>query len=308
MTSDGGKAARHRGRWRRARGCRAASMDVFGDEEGGEQELRVNAAFASRFDDEATRRTQQRWREVGSRFPLGRAHVKALLAGAQEVAAAEGASAPPARQLLGAVMASRAWKADADAATMLDVAGPDAGAAAVDAATLARLCEQGALKKAIRAAFVYIKKMAHAAPEKAVKPAAAAGKAAGQKRARPGPDGGNASDTADAPALTTRGASSGAAVDGGSDGGGASAVAAAPRDSRRQAALPPAEVNVKRKGRGAGAGRGLDFRGEPRFDEMHPSWQAKRKAQRRQLKLVTKALRGGQGQDEVAVVVVEGDG
>jgi hypothetical protein len=45
------------------------------------------------------------------------------------------------------------------------------------------------------------------------------------------------------------------------------------------------------KGRGCGRGRGLDFRGEPPFQDMHPSWQAHRRKTRRETKAVTKALR-----------------
>jgi hypothetical protein len=45
-------------------------------------------------------------------------------------------------------------------------------------------------------------------------------------------------------------------------------------------------------GRGAGKGRGLHpLTGEPRFDDMHPSWQAKRRASARQGKAVHRALR-----------------
>jgi hypothetical protein len=44
-------------------------------------------------------------------------------------------------------------------------------------------------------------------------------------------------------------------------------------------------------GRGAGKGRGLAWHGEPHFDDCHPSWQCKRRTERRQAKVVTKALR-----------------
>jgi len=45
-------------------------------------------------------------------------------------------------------------------------------------------------------------------------------------------------------------------------------------------------------GRGAGKGRGLHpLTGEPRFDDMHPSWQARRRASARQAKAVHRALR-----------------
>ena len=48
---------------------------------------------------------------------------------------------------------------------------------------------------------------------------------------------------------------------------------------------------LKPHGRGAGADRGLDHHGEPKFVDMHPSWQAKRREGRRELKAVTRALR-----------------
>ena len=44
-------------------------------------------------------------------------------------------------------------------------------------------------------------------------------------------------------------------------------------------------------GRGAGRGRGLDFRGEPHFVDMHASWQAARRQSRRAAKTTTRALR-----------------
>jgi hypothetical protein len=44
-------------------------------------------------------------------------------------------------------------------------------------------------------------------------------------------------------------------------------------------------------GRGAGKGRGLAWHGEPHFDDCHPSWQCKRRTERRQAKAVTRALR-----------------
>jgi hypothetical protein len=72
-----------------------------------------------------------------------------------------------------------------------------------------------------------------------------------------------------------------------STGGAISPLSELPRRAHRSLA------NATRvHGRGAGRGRGLDFRGEPRFEEMHPSWQAVRRASRRQSKAVTRALRG----------------
>lgn len=56
-------------------------------------------------------------------------------------------------------------------------------------------------------------------------------------------------------------------------------------------------------GRGAGAGRDLDHHGEPKYADMHPSWQAKRKHLRHEAKAVSKALRKG-GEPPVAVEVV----
>ena len=44
-------------------------------------------------------------------------------------------------------------------------------------------------------------------------------------------------------------------------------------------------------GRGAGSGRGLGPHGEPAFDDLHPSWQAKRRVARREAKTVSKKLR-----------------
>ena len=37
----------------------------------------------------------------------------------------------------------------------------------------------------------------------------------------------------------------------------------------------------------------MDFRGEPKFEDMHPSWQDKKRLARRQTKATSKALRGG---------------
>eukprot|EP01138_Halocafeteria_seosinensis_P007112 gb/GECG01007273.1/.p1 GENE.gb/GECG01007273.1/~~gb/GECG01007273.1/.p1 ORF type:complete len:233 (+),score=34.14 gb/GECG01007273.1/:1-699(+) len=44
-------------------------------------------------------------------------------------------------------------------------------------------------------------------------------------------------------------------------------------------------------GRGAGKGRGLLPCGEPHFEELHPSWQAKRRMKRRGQKLIEKDLK-----------------
>jgi hypothetical protein len=44
-------------------------------------------------------------------------------------------------------------------------------------------------------------------------------------------------------------------------------------------------------GRGAGKGRGLSSAGEPSFEELHPSWQAKRRLAKRSHKIISKSIR-----------------
>lgn len=280
-------------------------MDIFDDNGDDKSEgFQINEDFASHFDDEATRRTKQRWKEVASRFPLSAGYIKGLLVGAK-TANAHKESKFTSRGIVEALMSDRGWVADDEATAILSRTGPP-GSASVDAAALAQQCEDPALKKAIRAAFVFIKKVAHTAPEKAVKPKAAS--KAGQKRPRSSSsekadiDGKDDDDEdGNAPAISPvkRSAADGAVIH-------ASSLSSSSADVRLhrggRVLKPPSS---KKHGRGAGKGRGLDFRGEPKFDQMHPSWQAKRKAQRRQLKIVTKALRAGQAQEDAAIVVVE---
>lgn len=55
----------------------------------------------------------------------------------------------------------------------------------------------------------------------------------------------------------------------------------------------PAEhiISFHSHGRGAGRDRGLNPSGEPFFEDLHPSWQAKRRIARREAKIVCKKLR-----------------
>lgn len=55
------------------------------------------------------------------------------------------------------------------------------------------------------------------------------------------------------------------------------------------AAKPPKRWATK--GRGCGAGQDLGPRGEPRFEDLPPSWQAVRRLKNRQAKAMHKDLR-----------------
>jgi hypothetical protein len=78
--------------------------------------------------------------------------------------------------------------------------------------------------------------------------------------------------------------------------------------ARAAAAAAAAYKAAHPHGRGAGAGRGLDHTGEPKFVDMHPSWQAKRRLQRQQTKTVSKALRKGPEAVQVVVPLEGGAG
>lgn len=61
--------------------------------------------------------------------------------------------------------------------------------------------------------------------------------------------------------------------------------------------------NRKPRGRGAGKGRGLNHLGEPPFDDLHVSWQLKRRIFRRQRKVVSKALSSNDNSEPITVVL-----
>jgi hypothetical protein len=316
-----------------------ARMDFLGDSDsdggggggsgplphnGGGGGLRVNPSFAAAYDGEAARRVKQRWRDVGGRVPLPAAIVAGLVAGAKAALKEDGAGAaaaatrPAPADVVRWVMKDRGWRADADAAPLLHSKSKEEAAEAANPLpddVASRLAEAGALKKAVRAAFVYIKKAAYTGGAAAASLSSAPGAAlaAGRKRRRA--DSGSASDGSgggtSSAAPAQRGPRLGAAADEDAP------PAAAADDNAAAAAAADAPLSSKKHGRGAGRGRGLDFRGEPKFDDMHPSWQAKRRAARRQVKLVTKALRGGAagsgGGDDadaaaVVIVVASSDG
>lgn len=291
-------------------------------DDGGSGQLRVNSSFAAAYDGEAARRVKQRWRDVAGRVPLPVTVVASLVAGAKAALKEdEGAATAKARHtpadVVRWVMKDRGWRADADAAPLLVHSKGAASASPLPDDVASRLAEAAALKKAVRAAFVYIKKAAFAgggapaaARSSAPAPAAAV---AGRKRRRA--DSGSASDGGGSGSVVSRGGADGEGSAAATDGPAPPATAPAPVALDDDAALDAPTSCRKKHGRGAGRGRGLDFRGEPKFDDMHPSWQAKRRAARRQVKLVTKALRGGaggsgaggdDGADAAAVVVVVG--
>lgn len=73
--------------------------------------------------------------------------------------------------------------------------------------------------------------------------------------------------------------------------GGAAPVAVSTAATASKVAALKRSNKVKIHGRGAGRGRDLHpYTGEPRFEDMHPSWQAKRRLAARQAKAVHKAL------------------
>lgn len=84
-------------------------------------------------------------------------------------------------------------------------------------------------------------------------------------------------------------------------------MAVSPNPSKRipTIIIPPAIVDntVRVHGRGAGKNRNLDHHGEPKYQDMHPSWQTKRKLYRHQTKAVTKALRKGTGAIEEIITI-----
>jgi hypothetical protein len=73
-------------------------------------------------------------------------------------------------------------------------------------------------------------------------------------------------------------------------------------DQRSTAGVPaPSRGHVH--GRGAGRGRGLTAAGEPAFGDLHPSWQAKRRATRRATKAVSRSLRAASSHEGEVVLL-----
>lgn len=301
--------------------------------------LQVNDQFAKGFDAEATRRTKQKWRDIASRAPLSAFHVNSLRNGARDaikhLASSHQPSCDP-EHVIRWLMADRGWVAASDVTLSKGEGGSERCPCGCN--MYEQLANHASMKKPIRTCFVHIKKLAYTGklgdlPKAPSDAAANGGDNTRKKRRR------SEGDDGDMEALVTKlrgrsgdqptvqrsneGASddsSGdeteqartssdsnedtAAIDNGNAHAQARGAVSAGSSLAREASTVPSK-DRKAHGRGAGKGRGLDFRGEPKFDEMHPSWQAKRKAQRRQVKAVTKALRGGADADAgVAVVVV----
>ena len=282
------------------------SSDAYPEDDavGAVTSLSVDSSFARRYDAEAERRVHQRWRSVAARVPLGQAHLLSLLDGARAALrflgtqpAAAATAAPTPEAVVAHVMAERGWAAERGAAAGAALA----AAAGGEPSTLASALEHDAMRRAVRATHLHIKKVAFtgggvreakkAAGGGAREPAVRGGGREGAGGEGSAVSAGRGAAAEALSAVATRSAA-GSGVGSGPRAAVVAAVVAAPAVSA--AAVPrDAPAPSLPRGRGAGRGRGLDHTGEPRFADMHPSWRESRRRTRRQSKLMTRGLREG---------------
>lgn len=259
--------------------------------------LRVNAAFASKFQREGDRRAIQKRIDTLGSISIPRPPLNAFIVAVHHAMCVVGGSARSTRvdELRAAAVVLQDIGMPGAAQQVLQIERDETarGVAAVLAEDGVRTAatQLGSMKpvRASARALVAVARTLHHTG-RAVRPelpAPAPGPAGNNKRARP-----PASEETAAEALAVK-RSRGVAMpptpsmlasEPASTALPASIAAHAPHRTCTAAAR-------KVHGRGAGRGRGLDHHGEPKFEELHPSWQVKRREGRRQAKLVTKALR-----------------
>jgi hypothetical protein len=270
--------------------------------------LSVNAAFAARFDAGAARAASQRKAALVA-SALVPAHVlRAFTVAISKAAAGGGGSvALPPEQIVADVFARHQLRAAEGAAPA--VVAPRSAAAAAE---LERFLGAGPGRAAVAKLLRWARAAAYKArseqpPAQVAGGERAAGDAAGgavSARRRKREDAVDASDApAGAVAVRKNASLARAAVIKSS-----TAVAAgqsADFDAKRSRVVaivappppppPPVQATAAIRGRGVGRGRGLLDCGEPPFEELHPSWKAKRVREARQQKAVRRDLRADAG-------------
>ena len=250
--------------------------------------LSVNAAFAARFDAGAARAASQRKAALVASAIVPAHVLRAFTFAISKAAAATSASVVlPPEQIVADVFARHQLRAAEGAAPA--VAAPRSAAAAAE---LERFLGAGpgraAVAKLLRWARAAAYKSRTEQPPAVISDktlgVGTGGEGGARRRKRADPD----ADVPEPPAAKSVLASAPAAAV--ALKGSAEAIAQ-PFCSTVIVAQPQVPAAAPLRGRGVGRGKGLLACGEPPFEELHPSWKAKRIREARQQKAVRRDLR-----------------